>query len=85
LMREYNVFQVCEKYMRGNYGIMQDFARARGKNGHLVIVRGADGVHVVMLDNGIFDEKRDQTPGLHLANNFLAENSFKKQLKKLGK
>jgi hypothetical protein len=83
LKGELGTLQVLIKKMQKDYGIMPDFMRARGKKGHLVVVRKGDGVHLVMLDNGVYDEKGDPTPALHYLNEKFAGDSIKKQIKKL--
>lgn len=83
LRGELDVFQDLVGKMRSNYGIMPDFMRARGKKGHLVVARRNDGLHLVMLDNGAYDEKGDSTPLLHFLNKIIAKKSIEKQKKKL--
>lgn len=79
LRGELDVFQDLVGKMRSNYGIMPDFMRARGKKGHLVVARRNDGLHLVMLDNGAYDEKEDSTPLLHSLNKIIAKKSIEKQ------
>lgn len=83
LMGEFKILEELLEEMRENCGVMPDFMRAGGKRGHLVIVRKADGVHLVMLDNGAYDEKEDSTPLLHSLNKKTAKRSIEKQRKRL--
>lgn len=83
LQGEWDMLQRLMVKMRKDYGIMPDFMNARGKEGHLVVVQKSDGVHLVMLDNVMFDEKEDPIPALHLANKALAEVIITRQRRKL--